>query len=117
MRVALRWTGRTLIARLAGDLDEHGAEVFRQEIERALRRRAYDHLVVNLQEVRFIDSSGLGALLGRYRRAREDGARVSVAGAPPHVRAVLQLAGIPQWIPVYDDEAAALGAPGEVGRR
>ena len=114
MRVELHWTGRTLIARLAGDLDEHGAEVFRQEVERAVRRRAYDHLVVNLQQVSFIDSSGLGALLVRYRRAREDGARVSVAGAPPHVRAVLQMAGIPQWIPLYADEPAALAAGQEV---
>ncbi|EKP93859.1 MULTISPECIES: STAS domain-containing protein [Thermaerobacter] len=110
MQVQLDWTGRTLVARLAGDFDEHGAEVFRLEIERAVRRRAYDHLVVNLQKVHFIDSSGLGALLGRYRRAREDGARVSMVSAPPHVRAVLQMAGILQWIPLYDDEPTALGA-------
>lgn len=116
MQVQLQWSGRTLIARLAGDFDEHGAEVFRHAIERAVRRRAYDHLVVNLQQVGFIDSSGLGALLGRYRRAREDGARVSVAGAPPPVRAVLQMAGLPQRIPLYPDEPAALGAARGVGR-
>ena len=114
MQVELEWKGRTLIARLSGDLDEHGAEIFRQAVERALRRRPYDHLVVNLRGVSFIDSSGLGALLGRYRRAREEGAEVSVVGAPPPVRAVLQMAGLSQWIPMYAGEPDALTARKEV---
>ncbi|HEY8393283.1 MAG TPA: anti-sigma factor antagonist [Thermaerobacter sp.] len=114
MQVELQWVGRTLIARLSGDLDEHGAEVFRDAVERAVRRRAYDQLVINLERVAFIDSSGLGALLGRYRRAREDGARVTAVGAPPHVKAVLQMAGILQFIPLFAGEADALAAGQEV---
>jgi stage II sporulation protein AA (anti-sigma F factor antagonist) len=60
--------GNSLVVRLAGELDLVAAAELRRVADDLLDRRKVRNLFVNLERVTFLDSSFLGALLGRYRR-------------------------------------------------
>ncbi len=64
-------------------------------------------VVVDLAEVTFIDSSGLGALIGGLKKARQAGGDLRIAGAPEQVRMVLSLTNLDRVLRPYDDLAAA----------
>jgi len=98
----------TLIVRPEGEFDVHTAPVFRQDVERSLEATRARKLVVSLKSVSFIDSSGLGVLLGRHRRMVELGGRMAIVSVPARIRPVLELSGLFKVIPVYDSEKKAL---------
>lgn len=97
-----------LILRLSGELDLNTADVFRRRAEEALDRHRCERLILNLKRVSFLDSSGLGAILGRYRRLAQRQGRMAIVAPAPHVQAVLDMAGIRKIIPVYPSEQKAL---------
>jgi len=84
----------TLLVRLQGELDLSVADTIRKSLEDGLDKNHVRHLVVNLSRVSFIDSSGLGVILGRYKRLSHQGGLVSLVGAQPQVRRVLSLSGL-----------------------
>ncbi len=59
-------------------------------------------LVINLSEVPFIDSAGLGALVGGIRRVREAGGEVAVCSGRPPIRRVLQTIGFDRVVPLVE---------------
>jgi len=64
-------------------------------------------IVLDLAEVQFLDSSGLGAIIGSLKTAREAGGDVRLARAPEPVLLVLRLTKVDRILPVYPDAAAA----------
>lgn len=84
----------TLLVRPSGELDLGVADYLRNTLEETLDRGQARNLVVNLAKVSFIDSSGLGVLLGRYKRLSKSGGKVFIVSPQPHVRKVLELSGI-----------------------
>ena len=100
--------GDCLLVRIRGELDHHWSGRLRQSVDRALEERSANNLVLNLEGLSFMDSSGVGVLLGRYRRIAERHGRMAVCGVPPAVEKVLQISGVPRVIPFYKNEAEAL---------
>lgn len=76
---------------------------------------AADHgnnLVMDLQQVTFIDSSGLGAIVGTFQTIRQAGGTFYLYGIQPSVQMVIELVGLDQVLPILKTEAdleAALG--------
>ena len=110
MAIEHRLVGRTLVVRLQGELDLVAAEEFRREVEKALDQTGARTLLLNLSQVSFIDCSGLGAILGRYRRMSQQQGRVVLAGAGPALRPILELSGLFRIIAHYESESQALAA-------
>lgn len=100
--------GNTLVARPAGDLDVHTAPSFITSIDDRLGEPGVSNLLICMKKVSFIDSSGLGALLGRYQRISELGGHMVLAGAPARIRPILDLSGVLQVIPLFENEKKAL---------
>ena len=98
----------SVILRLDGELDLASADPFRNAADRALAATGSRRLILNLEGVTFIDSSGLGAILGRYRRISQAGGKMGIIGAAPQVLTILELSGILKIIPLYDSEGQAL---------
>jgi anti-sigma B factor antagonist len=102
------------VCRPVGELDAYTVPTFREALsELATVRR----LLIDLSEVPFMDSAGLGALIGGIRRAREAEGEVSVACNRPTLTRLLQTTGFDRIVPVTDtveEAAAALAAtPGD----
>lgn len=97
-----------LLVRLRGELDLSVADYLRKSLEDNLDKNPINHLVMNLSNVSFIDSSGLGVILGRYKRLSQRGGRVSLVGAQPHVRRILALSGLLTVMKEYLSEEEAM---------
>lgn len=79
---------------LRGDLDLKTANPLRDALDKLIDRYRDRNLLLDLSEVGFVDSSGLGVILGRYRRLTGEGRTITLTGVRPSVHAVLELAGI-----------------------
>lgn len=97
------------VCRPVGELDAYTVASFRD----ALSGLA-DHgrVVIDLSEVPFMDSAGLGALIGGIRRAREHGGEVAVACSRPTLTRLLHTTGFDRIVPVTDTLDAAVAAVG-----
>ncbi len=83
----------TVTALLTGEIDHHGAGKVRDTIDDSLRRTCPRMLVLDFGGVEFMDSSGIGIVLGRYRLMQDMGGKLALRNLPPHIRRVMQVAG------------------------
>jgi stage II sporulation protein AA (anti-sigma F factor antagonist) len=97
-----------LLVRVRGELDHHHAAHLRQGIDRALEEHGSENLLLNLEGLTFMDSSGIGVLLGRYKRISMQGGQMALCRVSPSVSKVLEISGVPKLIPFYQSEAEAL---------
>ena len=84
----------TVTAILSGEIDHHGAGRLREVIDDSVRRTCPRLLILDFGGVQFMDSSGIGIVLGRYRLMQDMGGRLALRNLPPHIRRVMQVAGI-----------------------
>lgn len=86
--------GDVLYAYLAGEIDHDAAQSLRIQMDDALVSHTPHILVMDFGGVGFMDSSGVGLILGRQRCARALGGTLRIQHAPPQLRRVLELANI-----------------------
>ncbi len=110
MSLEKRYDRDTLVIKVTGELDLVVADEFRRVVDPELDRRQVKNLVINLSGVSFIDSSGLGVILGRYKKLSQNGGKIWIAEPRPSVRKILELSGFPRIIPFFDSEKKALEA-------
>ena len=84
----------TLAAYLSGEIDHHAAQTLRNEIDAQVDDRLPELLTLDFSGVTFMDSSGVGLILGRGRQMSGLGGRLVVQNAPDTVRRMLDLAHI-----------------------
>ncbi|MDA8193286.1 MAG: anti-sigma factor antagonist [Thermaerobacter sp.] len=93
--------GRITVA-VSGDLDLKTAAPLREALDGLINRYPDRQLVLDLAEVDFVDSSGLGVILGRYRKLSASGRSMALSGVKPPVWMVLELAGVLSIMPVSE---------------
>jgi anti-sigma B factor antagonist len=109
LEIEVEETGSYTLCRPVGELDAYTVTDFRQSLGELATRPA---VVIDLSEVPFMDSAGLGALIGGIRRARENGGEVAVACSRPTLTRLLHTTGFDRIVPVTEtlaEAAAALG--------
>lgn len=94
MSVEIRTNGETVTAYLSGELDHHSAKEMREAIDNAVELNMPARLVLNFKNVSFMDSSGIGLVMGRYRILSRTGAELNITGTSPQIYKVMKLAGI-----------------------
>ncbi|MBM7854695.1 stage II sporulation protein AA (anti-sigma F factor antagonist) [Desulfohalotomaculum tongense] len=98
----------TLVVRLAGEFDLGAADKIRRELDDALDSSEARHIIFNLSSVTYIDSTGLGVMLGRYKRISQYGGKMALVNPQPQVKRILELSGLLSIITEYSDETEAL---------
>ena len=101
---------KTLVVSVAGELDLETVPRLRALVDGELARSGAANLLLDLSEASFLDSSGLGVILGRYREISGAGGRMGITGARKAVRRVLRLSGVTQIIGMYASQATGLKA-------
>ena len=94
MSVKINVTGEVVTAYLGGELDHHTAKEMREAIDNAVELNMPTHLILDFKDVNFMDSSGIGLVMGRYRNLVKTGAELHITQAPPQIYKMLKLAGI-----------------------
>lgn len=102
--ISVQTSGEYLFASLTGELDQSTAHQVKTRLTTAITAQDVRHIVFNLQGLTFMDSSGIGIILGRYNQVKQIGGKVFVFGMNPTVNKVFHMAGLAQIITIIDDE-------------
>ena len=90
----------TLVVRIPVEVDHYFADEVREEIDRRLQTEDIECLEFDFQNTEFMDSSGIGLLMGRYKLMKALGGRIFISHAGERIRKVLMLSGIHKIIPM-----------------
>ena len=91
--VELKQEPQKLTAFLSGELDHHRAKEIREAIDFAVREQYPPVVVLDFKQVSFMDSSGIGLIMGRSRLLSEYGGTLEIHNPPPHIRKVMRISG------------------------
>lgn len=94
------FTGTVLKIKLRGEIDHHSAVALRSAIDDMIRSKRPCELVIDMSAVDFMDSSGLGLIMGRYNTMKEIGGGVTVADPNPATEKIMNLAGLERIIKI-----------------
>jgi stage II sporulation protein AA (anti-sigma F factor antagonist) len=97
-----------LIVRLNGELDHHSAEHVKAELEKKIETNTFRHMLVSLENLTFMDSSGIGVLIGRYKKLKQHGGQLMLAHVDASIYRIFEMSGLFKIIDVQPTEADAL---------
>lgn len=95
--------GSTLKIKINGDIDHHSAKRARESIDAQIKSKKPLLIILELDSVDFMDSSGLGLILGRYNLACEIGASIILSRPSRRIKRILELAGIERIMKIEGD--------------
>ena len=94
------------VVELGGEIDVYTSPKVKDAITELIAQGHYN-LVINLEKVRYIDSTGLGVLIGGLKRVREHGGTVNLVCTNPQIKKIFDITGLVKIFGIYDDEAGA----------
>jgi len=83
-----------MVVRLIGELDHHSAVKTRAELDALLRDETIRELVLDLAGLTFMDSSGIGVIIGRYKLMTGRGGNMTIQKPGPAVDKLLRMSGV-----------------------
>ena len=101
--------GATIIE-VAGELDLHSAPQLRAEAVRAIESQSPPRIIIDLSGVTFLDSTGVGVLVGALKRAREAGGALQFCNAQTRVNRIFEITGLIGALPLFKTREEALAA-------
>jgi anti-sigma B factor antagonist len=110
MQISIRCVDNTAIVDVSGDIDLASSPEVRKALLHEVRDNRRPRVVMNLSEVRYIDSSGVASLVEGLKASRDIGSRFILVGLSGPAREVLQLSRLVKVFEIYDTEGEALAA-------
>jgi anti-sigma B factor antagonist len=110
MQISARRHDKTTIFDLSGDIDFANSPEVRQSVLLEIRESRTPRVVVNLSQVRYIDSSGVATLVEGLKASRDLGSRFILFGLSTSAREVLQLSRLMKVFEVYENEEQAVAS-------
>lgn len=90
--------GTTLVVVIEGELDHHFASEARAKIDKYFERSRCRDMVIDMSRVSFMDSSGIGLLIGRYKLAGLKGGRLFAADMNADISRIFEISGLRKLI-------------------
>ncbi|NGQ94647.1 anti-sigma F factor antagonist [Brevibacillus sp. SYP-B805] len=109
LQIELETKRDVLVVRLQGELDHHTAEELRTKVDGVLTNHPdIRHLVLSLADLAFMDSSGIGVILGRYKQISARAGEMVVCSINPMIYRIFEMSGLFKVIKFRENEAEAL---------
>lgn len=102
MEIAFKKKNKTILIRVVGEIDHHTAKELRIKTENALSQMGGTNILFDFSDVTFMDSSGIGMLIGRYKQVQALGGRLAILSANKTVTEIILLSGVNQLLPLFD---------------
>lgn len=90
----------TVTCKITGEIDHHSARWLRMDIDTAIFDNNPKLLRLDFKEVTFMDSSGVGLVMGRYKNMKQLGGKVELVNMPEYIERVMVLAGMDKLLGV-----------------
>lgn len=108
MQLQYEVVGNTLIVEFDGELDHHVAKNIRTEIDETINKQRVRNLILDLSGMEFMDSSGIGVIIGRYKHISKLGGKVAVINVTSQIDKIFNLAGMYSIVDKYGRKNEAL---------
>ncbi len=101
-----------LILRLKGELDDVSVTDLRMRIANYIEDYQIKHLVLNLKDLSFLDSSGIGFIIGRYHQLKKKNGDIIISNVHPKIERIVYISGLAKICKIRENEEAVLLALG-----
>ena len=91
------------VVELSGEIDVYTSPKVKDAISELIDQGHYN-LIINLEKVRYIDSTGLGVLIGGLKRVREHGGSVSLVCTNPQIKKIFDITGLVKIFGIFETE-------------
>ena len=99
MNVKTRSHRDTLYISLDGELDEHTAEYTRANLDSAMTGTMAAQIVIDLANLRFMDSTGIGVLIGRYKKMKDRNVPIYISNPSSQAERIFKMTGLYSIMP------------------
>jgi len=97
----------TLFVRLSGELDHHTSFQLRERINSLMDKYEIKNMIFNLKNLSFMDSSGIGVMLGRYNQVKRNNGILVVCDLNSIMEKIIKLSGLYKILVITKDEEQA----------
>jgi anti-sigma B factor antagonist len=105
--------GDGYVIALSGEVDLYTAPEFKQQLLEVIGQGG-KHVIVDLSDTTFIDSTTLGVLVGGVKRLRPDGGQLSLVCSDRNITKIFEITGLNKVFPIYESREEALAGVGQV---
>ena len=100
MQIKSRIVNKTLYILLSGELDEYTAQTVRKNLDILLdTEKGFIQIVIDLSELSFMDSTGVGVLIGRYKKMRESNIPIFITNPSRNAERIFKMSGLYEIMP------------------
>jgi len=99
MEIKNRIYNNTLYISLSGELDEMTANFTRSEMDSLLDNLNFKQIVIDLGELTFMDSTGIGILIGRYKKMKSKNIPIFICNPNNHIEKIFKMTGLYEIMP------------------
>ena len=102
METLYQIVGKTLIIYLGSELDHHNASIIKKQSDWYIINNSIQNIVFDFNNTEFMDSSGIGIIMGRYRLVEHLKGRIAVVNLKPPVERIFHISGLYKIAKKYD---------------
>lgn len=102
MSVKIDVCDNQIIAHINGEIDHHSAKEIREAIDSVTERTSPEKLTLDFYGVTFMDSSGIGLVMGRYKLIRALGGELEVTNVSSHIKKVMKISGLDKFAKIKE---------------
>lgn len=104
MKVEYNEKDKLLVLKITEEIDHHIAERIRTRADFEIQKYIPKKVVFDFNNVTFMDSAGIGMLIGRYKMITMFGGSINMINVKPNVKKIFEMAGILKLIPILEEE-------------
>lgn len=99
MEIKTRVYKSVLYISLVGELDEHSAFYTRETLDNILEKESFVQVIVDLQDLEFMDSTGIGVMIGRYKKLKAQNIPLYLTNPNKHIDKIFEMTGLYKIMP------------------
>lgn len=103
MNITYEKESRLLKFQMTEEIDHYMAEKIRSKADFEIQEHTPKSVLMDFENVSFMDSAGIGMLLGRYKTAKMVGSTLNIANVKPNIKKVLEMSGVLKIIPIIEE--------------
>lgn len=110
MALEFECMGRLMIVKINGDIDHHSCEEIRSKMDREITIKNPKSILFDMEQVGFMDSSGIGVLIGRYKLIANNSGKAGMINVKPQIMRLCEICGLQKIIQVYPNKKQAIAS-------
>lgn len=108
MQITFETIDNALIIKLSGELDHHSSEYIKEKIDLEIMSRNPKNIIFDMENLSFMDSSGVGVIIGRYKFISSKGGKAAIVNLKPQIKRIYEICGLKKIIPNFSTSKTAI---------